>query len=744
MRYTILSALFFLLVTAQNLAAVESSQSIEAQKAIPLEVPRLVGAVKVDGILDEAAWADALALELRFETSPSENTPAPVRTSVKVFYDGGCVYFGFSCLDPEPSLIRAHYYERDNAWNDDRVGVMLDTFNDERRSFNLYVNPFGVQMDFTNYSGTNDTGWDAIWDAACTIDDQGWSAEIALPFNSLLFQRTEGSQIWGFAALRMYPRGVGHWLATIPDDRNINNILSEIDKIKGFDGISPGRKLEITPTLTALRTDGRSEPSAKLEKRDQSSDPGLTARWGLTPNLTLSGTVNPDFSQVEADALQLDINQPFALFFEERRPFFTEGADFFSTRLNAVYTRMMRDPAWGLKFSGKEGSNTIGAYVVRDEITNLVFPSSQRSQTTTLPSASTASVFRYKRDLGRRYTLGLLATDREGDDYFNRLFGLDGELRITDRDRVSLQFLASGTRYPDSVADGFGQDQGSFSDSALDIFYVHNTRTFDWWGGYTDVGRGFRADLGYMPRADYRSYLAGMGYNWIAPTGKWWSWADLTGQYSRAEGQDGGLLKETFSVYLNFGGAKQSILSPAVYRTTEVYNGVEFTLTDFSIWGQFRPVGEVEISMGVNYGDQIDYANTRQGSRLRFLPSFNCNLGRHLRFGVDHIFERMTVESGRLYTANISRFSGVYQLNIRYYVRAIIQYVDYRYDPALYPYPIDSEYRRLTSQLLFAYQINPWTVFYLGYGDNYLGNQDFGLWQSERAFFLKLGYAWVL
>jgi hypothetical protein len=719
-------------------------QAFAEEKGSTLEVPRAASAIGIDGVMGEAAWDNALELELRYEVYPAENTPAQVRTLVKVIYDGGSVYFGFRCFDPEPSRIRAHFYERDRAWRDDRVGVMLDTFNDERRSVFFYVNPYSVQMDFINYSGTDDIGWDAIWDAACSIDDQGWTAEIAVPFNALIFQRISGSQIWGFDALRMYPRGVEHWFSTIPDDRNNNNRLSEINKIRGFAGISPGRKIEITPTLTASRTDARPDPSAELGKRDQNSDLGLTARWGVTPNLTLIGTVNPDFSQVEADALQLDINQPFALFFEERRPFFTEGADFFSTRLNAVYTRMMRDPAWGFKFSGKEGSNTLGAYVVRDEITNLVFPSSQKSQTTTLQSSSTASVFRYKRDFGKRYTLGLLATDREGQDYFNRLFGFDGDLRVTDRDRVSLQFLVSSTRYPIYVADDFSQERGGFGDHALDIFYAHNSRTFDWWGGYSDVGRGFRADLGFMPQADYRNYLAGCGRNWIAPPGTWWSWMDLNAQYSRSEDQDGSLLQEAFSVYLNFNGAKQSILSPVISRSTEVYNGVGFELTDFSIWGQFRPVADVEISLGVNCGDQIDYANTRSGGKLRLLPSLYCNIGRRLSLGVEHVYERMTVDSGGLYTANISRFSGVYQFNIRAFFRATVQYVDYRYDPALYTFPIDPLYKRLTSQLLFAYKINPWTVLYLGYGDNYIGGRETDLWQSDRTFFLKIGYAWVL
>jgi hypothetical protein len=238
-----------------------------------LEVPRAESPIELDGVLDEDAWAAALEFELRFEDYPSENTPAPVRTVAKITYDSGFVYFGFRCFDPEPSRIRAHYYERDRAWRDDRVGVLLDTFNDERRSIRFYVNPLGVQMDFISYAGTDDIGWDAIWDAACSIDDQGWTAEIAVPFSALLFQRTGGSQVWGFEPMRMYPRGVEHWLSSTPDDRNNNNRLSMVNKISGFADASPGRKIKITPTLTLQRTDARSDPAPGWKPATRAPNP---------------------------------------------------------------------------------------------------------------------------------------------------------------------------------------------------------------------------------------------------------------------------------------------------------------------------------------------------------------------------------------------------------------------------------------------------------------------------------------
>ena len=728
------------------LAGQAVSQDVSDSEARgPHHVPSVESRVRIDGVLDEEVWDDALKLELRYEVNPGENIPAHVRSEVLMAYDRTHLYIAFRCYDPQPAAIRAHLTDRDSAWNDDRVVAVLDTFNDERRAFNFCVNPVGVQMDYAGPNGSEDIGWDAIWDSAGRITAWGWVAEMAIPFSSISFQRGDGAQTWGFVAARHYPRSHQYWFNIVPDDRNNNCTLCQAAKIEGFEGITSGRNVEINPTLTAVRSEERSSfPDGDFETRDQEADVGLTANWGMTPNLTLSATVNPDFSQVEADALQLDINEPFALFFPERRPFFTEGSDFFATRLNIVHTRTMRSPTWGVKLAGKEGANTFGAYVVRDELTNLIFPGSQSSSSTSLAMASTASVFRYRRDIGNRYTVGLLATDREGDDYFNRLLGFDGEFRLTNRDRVSVQFLGSSTSYPDEVATCYGQPQGRFNDRALDIFYVHSTRSLSWWGGYRDIGRGFRADLGYMPQVDLQNFNAGLGYNWIAKPGEWWSSVNINGGYNLYRDQNGELLRELINVYMNYNGALQSSFSPVISRTREVYNGVEFDLNSVSLSGGFWPNGNTRLWAGATFGDHIDYANTRPGKMLRLLTQMNFNLGLHLRFSFNHTFERLTVDSGRLYTANISQATAIYQFNTRTFFRSIVQYVDYNYSSELYTFDIDSEYKRLFTQLLFSYKINPRTVLFIGYSDNYFGTQEFSITQAQRTFFAKIGYAWQL
>ena len=667
-----------------------------------------------------------------------------MRTEVLLTYDQKNLYAAFRCYDPDPSAIRAHLRDRDTTGGDDWIALIFDTFNDERRSFDFIVTAQGVQFDQIESQTGEDNGWDTIWDCASKITDWGYAVEIAIPFSSLRFQRLEGSQIWGFDAVRRYPRDHPYHIGLFPRDRSNNCYLCQAVKIKGFEGASPGRNIEINPTFTAVRTDERPDfPQGGMKKRNQDAEIGLTTRWGITPNMTFNFTGNPDFSQVEADALQLDINEPFALFYPERRPFFTEGADFFNALERIIYTRTMRDPSWGFKLTGKEGANTIGAYGVRDEVTNLIFPGSQESDSTSLDAANTSSVFRYKRDFGSRYTAGLIVTDREGKDYYNRVYGFDLDFRFTPTNQIQLLVLGSSTKYPDEVIDDFDQPSGTFNDKLISFEYDHYTRTWGWWGDYEDAGPNFRADLGYYPRVGYRNAEGGLFYTWNAKPGSWWSLFRLGSEFNYFEESDGKMLEKRASLWFAYNGTMQSSFYLRGWREREAYNNREFDLTHFLVEGGFWPTRNLQIIVLTMFGDQIDYENTRLGKRFRINPWLTYNLGKHLRISLDHTYERMNVQNSRLYTANISGLLAVYHLNVRTFFRAIIQYVNYDYNPSNYIDEIDSIDKRFFTQLLFSYKINPRIVLFIGYSDNYYGDQDVRLTQSDRTFFIKLGYAWV-
>jgi len=713
----------------------------------PYPVPKTEKPVKLDGVLDDEAWVKATVVELNYEVSPRINVVPPVKTEVLFTYDQSCFYIGFRCYDPEPSKIRAHLSERDKFSNSDWVAVEIDTYNDSRRAFTLFSTSTGVQMDgLSDAAGIKDYNWDMIYDTAAKINDWGYGVEMAIPFSSLRFQRTRGKQVWGINTVRGYPRTVAHQIWARPYDRSNTCRVCQYMRIEGFESVSPGRNIEINPTLSGTTTQAREGfPEGGFTNRDRDEEAGLTARWGITPNLAFSGTANPDFSQVEADSAQLDINQPFALFFPERRPFFTEGMDFFKSYLSVIYTRTLRDPRWGIKLSGKEGANAIGAYIVRDEITNLIFPGSQFSRSTSIAERNMSSVFRYGRDIWNNSTIGVLFTSREGGGYFNRVYGVDGNLRFTQKDEMSFQVLGSSTRYKESTASEFGQTVGAFSDLALSATYTHKTQNHQVQVDYLDLGEEFRADLGFLPQVGIRRLQASSDYNWFAKKrGSWWSKLSLNnaGQYMTE--RDGTVLIRSLTNSFTYSGILQTSLTLGNTTSRQRYNQVDFALMQFNVSAGVIPTGYLSFSVSSSIGDGIDYVNTRKGKKISLTPYLVYDIGQHLRLTAFHTFEKMNVESRRLYTANISQAAVIYHFTAKMFVRAIVQYYDYDYNISNYLIPRESEFRQFFTQLLFSYKINPRTVLFLGYSDNYFGGPESGLKKKDYTFFAKVGYAWVI
>jgi len=727
------------------MALAPSPGRAEAARNGARRIPRAETPIVVDGVLEEDAWRHAWSEELRYEVRPGENTPAPVRTEVLVTYDDEAVYFGFRAHDPDPDRIQARLSRRGYIGSDDWVAVILDTFNDERRAFTLVSNPLGVQADLIETDSGN-ISWDGIWASAGRLTEWGYEVEMRVPFSTLRFQSTNGHQVWGFDAVRSLPRSVRHQIGMFPRDRNLNCYYCQMVKIEGFDGVAPGRNLEVTPTVTAGRTDARVPfPGGGMAAGSAETEAGVTVRWGMTPNLTLSGTLNPDFSQVEADALQLDLNEPFALFLPEKRPFFQEGSDFFATPINAVYSRTIRDPAWGAKLTGKENGHTIGAFVVRDEATNLLVPGSRFSRGTTIPGSSTAGALRFRHDLGRRATLGVLATAREGLDYHNRVAGVDGDLLVSPNDRIRLQFLGSVTRYPDGVAGAFGQPEGELQDWAGEVRYHRDTRNVDMWALVRVLGKDFRADLGFLPQVDARRAEVGGRYSWI-PNGArtWYSALSLSGMVRAEETVGGELLARDAVVQFAYEGPMQSQSVVRVLHRREGFSGLVFDRTELFVHHGMKPGPNTHIFTNLTFGEQIDYASARLGRRVRINPRVNQRFGRHLTVDLGGAWERLADGSTELYTATIAEAGAVYQFNIRTFLRAMLQYADYDSNPMVDRGLDDPRSRRVLSQVLFSYTINPQTVAYLGYSDASIGGSMMTITRAQRTFFVKFGYALLL
>ncbi len=726
---------------------------VNGRTKVHYRIPRADAPIRVDGVLDEKVWARGLVLDLNNEIDPGKNVPAPVSTVAYLTYDDDNLYIAFQANDPQPEAIRAHLSDRDTPFRDDFVGIMVDTFNDERNGYEFFVNPLGVQMDLTLNEVSSEEGenaaWDAIWSSAGKIDRQGYVVEMAIPFSSLRFQRTEGEQTWGLTPFRSYPRSLRHQILGVNVDPNDNCLLCQVPKVTGFAGATPGRNIEFDPTVTGHRTDVRQGfPGGPLANGSPEADLGLTARWGITPNLTFSSAVNPDFSQVEADAAQLDVNTQFALFFPEKRPFFLEGSDYFQSYLNVVHTRTVADPSWGVKLTGKEGRNGIGVFVAEDEVSNLLLPGSQSSSSASLGLATTDAVLRYRRDLGDTSDAGILVTHREGEGYRNSVYGADGLWRPTSTDRVRVQVLESRTEYPVAFAGANGLPQGSFDGRAVRAGYAHDSRNWNWYGRYEDIDPGFRADLGFLPQVGYSMKLAGLERRWWGDTGDWYTRFVAGTDWNRSEDSNGVLLEDELEAWIGVGGPLQSFYFLDVGHRKRTWKGVPFEGNFVYASAELRPTGGLSLQVQGSASETIDLANTRPADRIELTPSVTWNVGPRLQLGLDHTFQRLDVEGGRLIVANLTQLKTIYQLNIRTFVRAILQYEDLTRNPSLYIDPVPAGEEHLFTQLLFSYKLNPQTVLFLGYSDNSSGTelaeQTIDLTRSDRTLFFKIGYALVL
>jgi hypothetical protein len=708
--------------------------------------------IQVNGTLDEPAWSEATPVPLPFEWFPGDDVPAPVETVVRVLFDDEQLYLGFQAQDPDPGAIRANLADRDTPVQDDHVGFMIDPFNDERRGFQFRINPLGVQMDaiFSENEGFEDFSWDAIWDSGGRITEEGYVVEVAIPFKSLRFPRTEEPQTWGFMAFRSYPREVRHRMRSHPTDRNRACILCQMNKMTGIQGVAPGRNVEVTPTLTAVRTDARPDwPASTWETGDGDYEPGVTARWSVTPNLVFNGTVNPDFSQVEADVAQLDVNNRFALFYPERRPFFLEGADFFLTPLNVIFTRTVADPRGGAKLTGKEGPHAVGFFLTQDRVNNLIIPSNQGSAPHSLSQDVTAGVLRYRRDVGEGSTIGGLATVREGEGYHNRVFGADAFIRLSATNTFQAQFLRSDTEYPTDVVGIFDQNEGAFTGDALRLQFLHRSREWAFFGTFQQLGADFRADAGFIPRVDTRAGELTAQRTWWAPRpGQWFSFLNAGLIASRTEDLDGNLTDERLQFVGGYSGPMQSTVNVALARRKELFAGTLFEALDAAFIGfEVRPSGVATLGFGSELSETVDYLNARKGTQITAGPRAELKLGRHLNLNLQHSLRRLEHDGDWTFVANLSQLRAVYNFNVRSFFRAIVQYQNVERNPEKYEVAINKETRTLFTQLLFSYKVNPQTVVFIGYSDNSLGlltpelaRTD--ITRTDRTFFLKLGYAW--
>ncbi|MBN1780858.1 carbohydrate binding family 9 domain-containing protein [bacterium] len=738
--------LIFIVVLCTGQVFSKQARPDSVEEMQPLFIPHVEAPIRVDGVMDEPFWKDALVVPANIEVRPGENIEAPVITEAYLVYNTNSIYAGFKCYDTDPSEIRAHLCDRDQTWDDDWILILFDTFNDQQRTYDFACNPFGIQSDIIESPTGGSGSWDAIWESHGRITDEGYVVEMCIPFRALGFQRTDEAQIWGFDVVRSLPRNIRHHIGSFPRDRNNNCYMCQSLKMIGFAGATPGRNIEFDPTFSTVRTEAReNDTSGPFVREPAKTHPGLTAKWGFTPNLTLSSTLNPDFSNIEADVVQLDINTQFALYYPEKRPFFLEGEDFFSMPFSLVHTRTLAEPEYGVKLTGKEGKNSIGFYTVQDRLTNFLFPGVEGSDSESLRKYSQGSVMRYKRDVGESSNIGVVLTDREGDAYHNRLGGVDGNFKFTKKDYIQFQVVSSATLYPDSLAASYGQPDREFQGQAYHLYANHNTRNWDVYQYYRHVDRDFRADQGFMTMAGYTYAETGGSIKWQRDPGSWFTWLSLYSSYDQRYDENKNPLHRALTSRLNYQGPLQ--ISSGIYaeRGRDMYEGKTFRSNWANAWFFTRPSGWMATEIWTRFGDRIDYEHARPGTQIQWGSYLEFRLGLRIRAEINHTSDHLNVDGGRLYTANIERLKLVYQFNKQMFLRAIIQYRRYNRNLDLYEdKETDPKSEGVFTQFLYSFKLNPQTVLFLGYSDDYFGDHETSLIQTNRTVFFKIGYAYML
>ncbi len=712
------------------------------------ELPRTQGEFEIDGLLDESAWQDAIRIDVDKETSPGENLAAKVSTTAYLVEDGEYLYVAFAAEDPNPAAIRAYLRDRDSAWQDDFVGIVIDSYGDERRAFEFFANPLGVQMDLTNddINQNEDSSWDAIWDSAGRIHETGYIVEMQIPLNQLRFSQTDGEKTWGIDLLRFYPREHRYRFSNNLQDRNLNCYLCQFQKIRGLEGVEPGRDLEIVPTLTASQSSTTSDPGIEpLTSGGSDADAGVSLRWGITQDTTINLAINPDFSQVEADAAQLDVNNQFALFFEEKRPFFLEGADYFNSPIQAVFTRSVADPSVGAKLSGKRGRHTYGVFTAEDKLTNLIFPGAFGSDSESLNLENTSVVGRYSLGFGRASSIGALVTGREGDDYHNYVGGLDMRWKVSDQHNLRIQHLRSSTEYPASVATEFEQPLGSFDGDATHVTYDYDSRNWFGYVRYRDFGAGFRADSGFIPQVNINQQVVGLGHVWHGDEDDWYSRLRLNGDWDITHDDDGRLLEREVEFEIGVSGPMQSYFEIGGFTRDRLFDDILFKENKLRLYGQLQPRGGVNVGVSARIGDQVDFANSRLGDEWRVSPFFHWNVNRHLLLRYEANFVSLDTKDGaKIFDAAVHDVRLTWQFSIRSFLRLTTQFQDVERNPDVHTDTVDARSRDVGRQLLYSYKLNPQTVFFLGYSDALIDDDQLdSLTTTDRTWFMKLGYAWT-
>ncbi len=485
--------LYTLLALAHVALSDSTAEAGREREALTVAPPRIEASIVVDGVLDEPAWGQAALLSGFSHFQPIDGVPAEDSTEVRVWYSATAIHFGIHAREPHGE-VHATLADRDRIFSDDYVQILLGTFDDGRQAYMFAVNPLGVQADGalaergqTSGGGFNsgtvaareaaDLSPDYVFESKGRLVEGGYDVEIRIPFKSLRYQSKE-VQRWQLHVLRRIQHS-GFEDSWVPAERANASFLGQAGTLTGLRGLTRGLTLDVTPEITS-RWDGGRATNGRWDYDRSGPDLGGTVRWGITNNLSLNGTANPDFSQVESDVTQIQFDPRDAIFFPEKRPFFLDGLELFQTPNNLVYTRRVVQPVAAIKLTGKAFGTNLGLISAVDD----------RVASATGDEHPVVNVLRMQKDVGPRSRVGVLYTDRIDGHDWNRVGAVDGRV-VVGKTNVAFQLGQAWTHER-------GTDlSGPIWQARLN----HNGKLFSTRYSFGGIDPDFRSRSGFIRRA---------------------------------------------------------------------------------------------------------------------------------------------------------------------------------------------------------------------------------------------------
>ncbi len=753
-----LLALFLVLPSAAQTALPPEAPSLRDPAFTPNVKPVLAptlktGEIKIDGDLDDPGWIRADRAVNFSETFPGDQTEPPVGVEVWTTYDEDAIYFAFM-IEDDPDDVRVNMSDRDAIWQDDYVGVILDTYSNSAWAYFIASNPIGIQGDTRTAGGDEDVGFDIIFKSEGKVTETGYQVEMAVPFRSLRFPDTDVKD-WNINFWITHPRETRNTYSWSAIDRDDPCWLCQMGRISGISGVAPSGKFEFLPAFTGSQVANLpsfSDPTGGLDNGRLNTDPSFGAKYSFSSNLVADIAVNPDFSQIEADAAQVDVNSTFALFFPERRPFFQEGSDLFRTPIQTVYTRSINNPVAAAKVTGRFGDTNFSYVGGLDQDSPIILPFEEQSRIVQ-GGQSYSSLLRVKQNFGTNSYIGALVTDRRftESDALGSTFGLDTNLRLTQTISVEGQFTGSYTS--ESTDAELSQQVGditfdngkrtaafdgeSFGGWASSLVLRRNSRHMYTQVDYQATSPTFRAANGFITQNNTQQVGVFSNYTFFLNDGfvQRISPEVIAGYQWNFDGQ-------RKDEYLWFGMRLQMKGQTNLGIRLLVASNEQFAGQDFS------GLRRAQVNFSSNFSQRIQVGGFAAYGRTIARNASNPVLGRstdmrfqttlkptsRLSFQPAITFSRLENEAtgDEIFSGYILRNRTNYQFTKRLFVRVVTQYNDFS--------------KSLEVDPLVTYKVNPFTAVYFGSTHDFLdfdqrtNGANPGFYQTQRQIFFKLQY----